>query len=320
MAPKQSARHTPDITLPTSYNTLPFTQITTRHHEKEPSIIILTLHRPANHNAFTDVMRAEIESAYGMFDVDDRVKCIVVTGNGRIFCAGADLDDGFGDGVHGEAAEKVQEHRDGGGRVTLAIQHCRKPSIAALQGPAVGVGITMTLPMNIRIAYANAKIGFVFARRGLIMEAVSSFFLPRLIGHSRAMQAVTTGSTYLASDKIWGGLFAETCEKAEQVLPRALEVAEDVVRNTSSVSTYLMKELMYRDVGSPEGQHLLDSRVIYELFGSPDNTEGVKSFMEKRQAKFTGTMDNTNVTGYPWWMPLDTLNRPKVAPTGRPKI
>ncbi|OWY52095.1 enoyl-CoA hydratase/isomeras-like protein [Alternaria alternata] len=303
MAPKQSARHTPDITLPTSYNTLPFTQITTRHHEKEPSIIILTLHRPANHNAFTDVMRAEIESAYGMFDVDDRVKCIVVTGNGRIFCAGADLDDGFGDGVHGEAAEKVQEHRDGGGRVTLAIQHCRKPSIAALQGSAVGVGITMTLPMNIRIAYANAKIGFVFARRGLIMEA-----------------AVTTGSTYLASDKIWGGLFAETCEKAEQVLPRALEVAEDVVRNTSSVSTYLMKELMYRDVGSPEGQHLLDSRVIYELFGSPDNTEGVKSFMEKRQAKFTGTMDNTNVTGYPWWMPLDTLNRPKVAPTGRPKI
>ena len=304
MAPKQSARHTPDITLPTSYNTLPFTQITTRHHEKEPSIIILTLHRPANHNAFTDVMRAEIESAYGMFDVDDRVKCIVVTGNGRIFCAGADVDDGFGDGVHGEAAEKVQEHRDGyvasflsllsrnamrryviclinerhlltyndlsrGGRVTLAIQHCRKPSIAALQGSAVGVGITMTLPMNIRIAYANAKIGFVFARRGLIMEAVSSFFLPRLIGHSRAMQAVTTGSTYLASDKIWGGLFAETCEKAEQVLPRALEVAEDVVRNTSSVSTYLMKELMYRDVGSPEGQHLLDSRVIYELFGSP---------------------------------------------------
>jgi enoyl-CoA hydratase/carnithine racemase len=156
-----------------------------------------------------------------------------------------------------------------GGRVTLAIQHCRKPSIAALQGSAVGIGITMTLPMNIRIAYAKAKIGFVFARRGLIMEAASSFFLPRLIGHSRAMQAITTGSTYLAGDKIWGGLFAETCEKAEDVLPRALEVAEDVVKNTSTVSTYLMKELMYRDMGSPEGQHLLDSRVIYELFGSP---------------------------------------------------
>ncbi|KAG9188063.1 hypothetical protein G6011_01986 [Alternaria panax] len=320
MAPKQSTRHTPDITLPTSYNTLPFTHITTRHHEKEPSVIILTLHRPGKYNAFTDVMRAEIESAYAMFDADDRVKCVVVTGDGQIFCAGADLDDGFGEGVHEEGAYKVQEHRDSGGRVTLAIQHCRKPSIAALQGSAVGIGITMTLPMNIRIAYAKAKIGFVFARRGLIMEAASSFFLPRLIGYSRAMQAVTTGSTYLADDKVWNGLFAETCERAEDVLPRALELAEDVVKNTSTVSTYLMKELMYRDMGSPEGQHLLDSRVIYELFGSSDTTEGVQSFMQKRQAKFTGTMDNTNVTGYPWWMPLDTLNRPKAAPTGRPKI
>lgn len=127
----------------------------------------------------------------------------------------------------------------------------------------------MTLPMNIRIVAATAKIGFVFARRGLVMEAASSFYLPRLIGHSRAMQAVTTGSTYPATHKIWDGLFAEVCEKPEQVLPRALELAEDVAANTSSVSTYLMKELMYRDRGSPEGQHLLDSRIIFELFGSP---------------------------------------------------
>ena len=127
----------------------------------------------------------------------------------------------------------------------------------------------MTLPMNIRIAYKGAKIGFVFSRRGLVMEACSSFFLPRLIGHSRAMQAITTGATYLAGDKIWDGLFSEVVDTPEGVLPKALEVAEDVVRNTSSVSTYLMKELMFRDAGSPEGQHLLDSRIIYELFGSP---------------------------------------------------
>jgi enoyl-CoA hydratase/carnithine racemase len=127
----------------------------------------------------------------------------------------------------------------------------------------------MTLPMNIRIAYKNAKIGFVFSRRGLVMEACSSFFLPRLIGHSRAMLATTTGSTYLASDKVYDGLFAELLDRPEDVLPRALAVAEDVVRNTSAVSTYLMKELMFRDAGSPEGQHLLDSRIIYELFGSP---------------------------------------------------
>jgi enoyl-CoA hydratase/carnithine racemase len=165
--------------------------------------------------------------------------------------------------------ECVLTHIDRGGRVTLSIFHCRKPTIGALQGSAVGIGITMTLPMNIRIAYRGAKIGFVFSRRGLVMEACSSYFLPRLVGHSRAMQAITTGATYLAGDKVWDGLFSDLVDSPEAVLPRALEVAEDVVRNTSSVSTYLMKEMMFRDEGSPEGQHLLDSRVIYELFGSP---------------------------------------------------
>ncbi|KAJ8104833.1 hypothetical protein OPT61_g10541 [Boeremia exigua] len=120
-----------------------------------------------------------------------------------------------------------------GGRVTLAIFHCRKPTIGALQGSAVGIGITMTLPMNIRIAYRDAKIGFVFARRGLVMEACSSFFLPRLIGHSRAMQAITTGSVYTAKDKVFDGLFSELMDRPEDVLPRALQVAEDVVKNTS---------------------------------------------------------------------------------------
>ena len=126
----------------------------------------------------------------------------------------------------------------------------------------------MTLPMNIRIAYSQAKIGFVFARRGLVMEACSSYFLPRLIGHSRAMQAITTGSTYLADDPVWNGLFAHTVDRVEDVLPKALEIALEVTKNTSSVSTYLMKEMMFRDTGSAEGQHLLDSRILYELFTS----------------------------------------------------
>jgi enoyl-CoA hydratase/carnithine racemase len=155
-----------------------------------------------------------------------------------------------------------------GGRVTLAIHHCRKPTIGALNGSAVGVGITMTLPMNIRIAPKAAKIGFVFARRGLVMEACSSFFLPRLIGHSRAMTAITPGATYPASDPVWSGLFAYTVDRAEDVFPKAIEVAQEVVKNTSVVSTYLMKELMFRDTGSAEGQHLLDSRILYELFTS----------------------------------------------------
>jgi enoyl-CoA hydratase/carnithine racemase len=155
-----------------------------------------------------------------------------------------------------------------GGRVALAIHHCRKPVIGALQGSAVGIGITMTLPMTIRVAYKDAKIGFVFARRGLVMEACSSYFLPRLIGMSKALHLVTTGAVYKASDALLGGLFSELCETPEQVLPKALDIAEEVVQNTSTVSTYLMKEMMWRDTGSAEGQHLLDSKVIYEMFSS----------------------------------------------------
>ena len=162
---------------------------------------------------------------------------------------------------------------DRGGRVVLAIHRCRKPTIAAINGSAVGVGITMTLPCAIRVAAASAKIGFVFARRGLIMEACSSFFLPRLIGFSRAMKVTTTGATYRADDSnTWGSLFAETIkdegENGEAVVKRALEIADEVVKNTSTVATYLMRELMYRNPGSAEGTHLLDSRIIYELLSS----------------------------------------------------
>ena len=169
------------IPLPASYASLPNTEIRL-HHVPESSkevtpIILLELYRPKKYNAFTTTMMLELEQAFTFFDVDDRVKCIVVTGNGRMFCAGADLDTGF---VGGE--EEPRDHRDGGGRTVLAIHRCRKPVIGALNGSAVGIGITMTLPMSIRIAYKDAKIGFVFARRGLIMEACSSFFLPRLIG------------------------------------------------------------------------------------------------------------------------------------------
>ena len=152
--------------------------------------------------------------------------------------------------------------------MTLSIFHCRKPTIGALQGSAVGIGITMTLPMNIRIAYKGAKIGFVFARRGLIMEACSSYFLPKLIGLSRAMHLITTGATYRADSKLCDGLFSETLDAPEKVLPRALEIAEEITKNTSVVSTHLMKEMMWRNPDSPEGAHLLDSRIIYSLFST----------------------------------------------------
>ncbi|KAK0250806.1 hypothetical protein LTR35_010692 [Friedmanniomyces endolithicus] len=300
----------PKFPLPPSYTSLPFTQIRCHHvpstSQAVTPTIVLELHRPGKHNAFTETMMHELEHAFQLFDVDDRVKCIVVTGHGRIFCAGADLDRGF---VGGQ--EAFRDHRDGGGRVALAIHRCRKPVIGALQGSAVGIGITMTLPMSIRVAFKDAKIGFVFARRGLIMEACSSFFLPRLIGMSKAIHLTTTGSTYPASHPLLNTLFSETLDTPAAVLPRALEIADEIVQNTSTVSSYLMRDLMYRDTGSAEGQHLLDSKLIYEMFGSKDNTEGVQSFLQKRPAKFVGSMQQDAPGSWPWYNPIETSNRPQ---------
>ncbi|KAH9823730.1 Enoyl-CoA hydratase [Teratosphaeria destructans] len=301
----------PHLPLPTSYTTYSaqnYKEIKVHHvpsHNPSPTpTILIELHRPQKYNAFTNTMMRELESIFMLLDLDDRVKAIVVTGSGRMFCAGADLDTSF---VQGE--EEVRDHRDGGGKVTMAIMRCRKPTIAAMQGSAVGVGVTMTLPMNIRVAWEGAKIGFVFARRGLIMEAASSYFLPRLIGMSRALHLVTTGATYPANHPLLSTLFSETLKQPEDVLPRALEIADEIVKNCSTVSTFLCKEMMYRDTGSPEAQHLLDSRLIYELFSSKDNKEGVAAFLQKRPVNFTGTMQNDAPGAWPWYFSPDIGNR-----------
>ncbi|RMX90004.1 hypothetical protein D0869_00435 [Hortaea werneckii] len=285
------------LQLPTSYSALPTKEIRF-HHVPEASqdvtpIIVIELYRPNKYNAFTEQMMRELEHAFQLVDVDDRVKCAVVTGNGRMFCAGADLDTAFKGGQ-----EDPRDHRDGGGRVALAIHRCRKPVIGALQGSAVGIGITMTLPMNIRIAYKDAKIGM-----------------------SKALHLTTTGSTYPASHALLNDLFSETLDRPDAVLPRALEIADEIVKNTSSVSTCLMKDLMYRDAGSAEGQHLLDSRLIYEMFSSKDNKEGVDAFLQKRPVKFTGTMQRDAPAAWPWYQAADTGNR-VVAEGGRklPKL
>jgi enoyl-CoA hydratase/carnithine racemase len=171
-----------EVELPSSYAELPFEQLRLFHapeSSKEVTpIVIVQLYRPKNYNAFTEKLMRELETAFELFDIDSRIKCVVLTGHGKMFCAGADLDIGFSRGL-----AHVKDNRDGGGRVSLAIHRCRKPTIAALHGAAVGVGITMTLPFTIRIAYEKAKIGFVFSRRGIIMEACSSYFLPKLVGY-----------------------------------------------------------------------------------------------------------------------------------------
>ncbi|KAI4131936.1 MAG: hypothetical protein LQ347_002767 [Umbilicaria vellea] len=297
------------LELPLSYASLPYQHIRISHYPaSSPTptpVVVLTLYRPEKYNAFTALMAQELEEAFTLFSADDRVRCIVLTGHGKMFCAGADLQGELRGGD-----ESASTHRDTGGRVTLAIHRCRKPTIAAVNGSAVGIGATMQLPCAIRIAYAQAKIVFVFARRGLVMEAASSFFLPRLIGFSRALHLTTTGATYRADAKLLDGLYSEILETPEAVMRRALEIAEEVASQTSVVATYLMREMMWRNPGSAEGAHLLDSRIIYDLFSSADKKEGVEAFLNKRAVNFTGTMTENPPSYYPWWEPVEVGGTP----------
>jgi enoyl-CoA hydratase/carnithine racemase len=256
-------------------------------------------------------MCEELENAFHLFDLDPRVRCIVVTGSGRMFCVGADLEVGFGplrgrDNTHGS------EHRDTGGVVSMAIHQCSKPTIFAINGSAVGIGITMTLPGVIRVAYKDAKVGFVFSRRAIVTEAGSSFFLPRLIGSSRALHLITTGSVYPASHPLLANLFSEILPTPEATVSRALELAADIAANTSLVSTKLMREMIYRGADSAEGAHLLDSRVMHGMLGSKDNDEGVNAFLEKRPALFKGMFPEDAPAAYPWWEQPNTRLKPKV--------
>ncbi|KIV87027.1 hypothetical protein PV11_02599 [Exophiala sideris] len=310
----------PPLKVPESYCALPFQQIKVSHvPESSPTatpVILITLNRPAKHNAFTEVMREDLERVYELIDIDPRVKVVVLTGAGRSFCAGADLEIGFLGAkdetgqIRRPKTERDVDHRDGGGRISLAIHHCSKPTVAAIQGAAVGVGITMCLPACIRVAYSKAKVGFVFSRRGIIMEACSHYFLPRLIGHSRALHLTTTGGVYPAEHPLFGTLFSETCPTPEATLTRAFEIADEVAKNTSTVSTKMMRELMYRGPDSAEGAHLLDSKIIHGMFGSKDNVEGVESFLQKSQVNFSGQVPQDAPDGYPWWQQVDIGDKP----------
>jgi enoyl-CoA hydratase/carnithine racemase len=177
----------------------------------------------------------------------------------------------------------------------------------------------MTLPCAIRVAYAKSKVGFVFARRGLIMEACSSFFLPKLIGTSRAIHLTTTGAVYPAESPLFGTLFSELMPSPDAVLPRAMDLAKEIAENTSTVSTKMMRELIYRGADSAEGAHLLDSRVIHGLFGSKDNIEGVQSFLQKRQVNFSGQVPQDAPEAYPWWEQVD-IGSKGIDTRGKPKL
>ncbi|HEU4979089.1 MAG TPA: crotonase/enoyl-CoA hydratase family protein [Solirubrobacteraceae bacterium] len=258
-------------------------------YEVADGVLTIELHRPERLNAFTATMGRELIEAFDRADADDDVRAVIVTGAGRGFCAGADLGAGGATFDWRRAQEAVAGGvpRDGGGRVSLRIFECAKPVIAAINGPAVGVGITMTLPMDVRLVADGAKIGFVFARRGIVPEACSSWFLPRLVGISRAMEWVATGRVFDAQEALAGGL-VRSVHAPGDLLAAAHALAREIAEHCAPVSVALARRLMWSMLGAahPMEAHRADSRAMFARGQSADAREGVTAFLEKRPASF----------------------------------
>ena len=269
----------------------------------EKGILTLTLNRPDKLNAFTDTMLRELLDALDRADADDEVRVIIVTGAGRGFCAGADLSAGASSFDHAADDDRsAATHRDGGGLLTLRLYESRKPVIAAINGAAVGVGVTMTLPMDIRLASTDARFGFVFARRGIVPEAASSWFLPRIVGVSQALQWSFSGRVFPAAEALQARLVSEVLAP-QDLLPRARAIASEIVDNTSAISVTMIRHMLWRMLSEdhPMAAHRIDSRSIYELGQTADAKEGVSSFLEKRPAQFPGKVSRDMPSFFPWW-------------------
>jgi enoyl-CoA hydratase/carnithine racemase len=250
-------------------------------------VLTITLNRPDRLNAWTPAMQEELIAALDRADADDEVRAIVFTGAGRGYCAGADLGGGGSTFDWRDREEEGEVPRDGGGRFTLRLFECTKPTIAAINGPAVGVGITMTLAMDMRLAADDAKMGFVFARRGIVPEACSSWFLPRIVGIAQAMEWVTTGRVFGAREALDGGL-VRSLHPQHELLGAAHALAREIADNTAPVSVALARRLLWTMLGAehPMEAHRADSRAMFTRGQSADAREGVTAFLEKRPAEF----------------------------------
>ena len=276
---------------------------TIRTEIKEHSLIIY-LSREEKMNAFTLTMQQELVAALDEAEKNDEIKAIIFTGDGKAYCAGADLSSG-GDTFDNRTGRKKTNNvvRDSGGLLTLRFFKSKKPLIAAINGAAVGIGATMLLPMDVRICSENARFGFVFAKRGIVPEAASSWFLPRLIGITKALELCYSGKIISAQSANDINLVSEVLPQ-EQLLARALEIANEFTSESSQISIALTRQMMWRMLGAddPMEAHKIDSRGVYELGQSGEAIEGVKSFLEKRPPSFPGKVSKDMPSFYPWWV------------------
>lgn len=272
-------------------------------YEVAGGVATVTLDRPEKLNAFTPTMNRELIDALDRVDASDDVRALVVTGRGRAFCAGADLGAGGATfDIEKRGVSDPGAWRDGGGSIALRIFACTKPVIAAVNGPAVGVGVTMTLPMDVRLAADTARFGLVFSRRGIVPEACSSWFLPRVVGISQAMEWVATGRVFSADEALRGRL-VRSVHPADELLGAAHALAREIAENTSAVSVALARQMMWRMLGAahPMEAHRIDSRAMAHMGRSADAAEGVTAFLEKRPAQFSMRVSADMPPFYPWW-------------------
>ncbi|KAI0758715.1 peroxisomal enoyl-CoA-hydratase [Fomes fomentarius] len=282
--------------------------------ELDGAVAIATMTRSKERNTFSGELVNDLIKAYDLFDKDDHVRVVILTAepNAPAFCSGANLTQGWGGLFPPEVEnEGDHSHRDSGGLVTLALFRCRKITIAAVNGHAVGVGVTgLQLPCDIRVAWAGAKLAFPFVRRGIAPEAISSYLLPKLLGHSRALSLFLTGATVSPDSPLIAGLYHSILPTREEVLPAALSLAKDLAENTSQTAVAVTKALVWRGYDNIEEQHILDSRAIRVLGTSADAAEGAKAFKERRLPKFSEKLSDGTLTPWmPWWREVSTAHR-----------
>jgi len=267
-------------------------------------VLTVTLNRPERMNAFNAQMFFDLLAVCDEIDARDEIRVAIFTGEGRAFCAGADLEkagDTFNYGAEGDTIDWHQK-RDTGGILNLRLFHCKKPLIAAINGASVGVGATMTLPMDIRLAADTAKMGFVFVRRGIVPDGAASWFLPRVVGLAQALEWTLTGRVFSAEEALKGGLVRSLHAPAD-LLPAATAIAREIADNTSAVSVAVARQLLWNMAGTDHPMHanIHESRGIYYAGRSADAIEGVTSFLQKRQPHYPGKVSTDLPPGFPWW-------------------